>query len=72
MKKVEHYVCDICGMEYADKGKCRQCEKGHKNPEEIVKVHHAPIVSDRTGYPDTIDILMSDKKTVRYKRIRHM
>ena len=72
MTRVDHYICEICGTEYADKEKCRRCEKGHKEPEEIVKAHHRPITMDETGYPKTVDVLMSDKKTVRYKKLRQM
>lgn len=27
MKKVEHYICEICGAEYKDKNVCTECEK---------------------------------------------
>lgn len=70
MKKVDHYICEICGTEYTDKVKCRECEKGHKEPQEFVKAKHLPITMDETGYPETIDVRMSDGKVMKYKKIR--
>lgn len=29
MKKVQHYICEICGTEYNDESVCIKCEKGH-------------------------------------------
>lgn len=34
MKKVEHYICEICGTEYKDKKTCMECEKGHHTPKK--------------------------------------
>ena len=31
MKKVEHYICEICGAEYKDKNVCTECEKNIAN-----------------------------------------
>ena len=69
MKKVDHYICEICGTEYAEREKCKQCEKGHKEPKEIINVTHRPVTMDQSGYPETIDLRMSDGETVRYKRL---
>ena len=70
MRKVEHYVCDICWTEYADKEKCRQCEENHREAQEIIHSRYQPINMDKSGYPEVIEVRMSDGKTVEYKRKR--
>ena len=32
MKEVKHYICEICGTEFDNEGKCRACENGHIKP----------------------------------------
>ena len=68
MKTVQHYVCEMCGTVYADKAKAKECEKGHRAPDRIVRLRYVPISGDRTGYPQTLEVLMADGKTVTYKR----
>lgn len=68
MKKVEHYICEICGTEYADKEKAVNCEKGHHKPKNIKAERYQPITNDRTGYPDRIAVEMDDGKVVTYCR----
>ena len=68
MKKVEHYICEICGTVYADKAEARECEKGHHAPERIVRMRYTAVHSDRTGYPQTLEVLMADGKTAVYRR----
>ena len=70
MKRVDLYICEVCGTEYADKAQCKRCEKGHKEPKEITGIHHKPLTKDATGYPESIDVQMSDGKTVEYKKLR--
>ena len=68
MKKVKHYICEICGTEYNDKVKAQNCEKGHKRPVEIVKAGYVSINNDKTGYPLNITVKMSDGSVHIYKR----
>ncbi len=68
MKKVEHYICELCGTEYKEKEMCTKCEKGHKKPTGITGASFAPITSDGSGYPVRVKIVMSDGKTITYKR----
>ena len=68
MKTVRHYVYETCGTVYADKAKAAECEKGHKAPEKIIRTRYAPVSGDRTGYPQTLEVLMDDGKTATYKR----
>lgn len=30
MKKIEHYICEICNTEYAERHKALECERSHK------------------------------------------
>ena len=68
MKEVKHYICEICGTEYAEKEKCAKCEKSHKKAVEIVKMRHLSFSQDQKGYPLSIDVKMNDGKIVTYKR----
>lgn len=68
MKKVEHYICELCGTEYNDKSKAMRCEKGHREPKEIVKSRYNAIIDNLKGYPIAIDIKMSDNNVITYKR----
>lgn len=76
MKKVEHYVCEICHTEYAEKEKAVKCEKSHKIPKEVKAEEYRPIRSciDRPisssidGIPDYIRVTFSDGSSERYKR----
>ena len=68
MKTVRHYVCETCGTVYADKAKATECEKAHHAPDRIVGARYAPVSGDRTGYPQTLEVLMADGKTVTCKR----
>ncbi len=68
MKKVEHYICEVCGTEYNEKQKAVDCEKGHHEPKSIVKARYQSVCNDQSGYPDRIDVKMDDGKIVTYKR----
>lgn len=68
MKKVEHYVCEVCGTEYAEKLKCTKCEKNHKKPVSITAARFLPFTTDASGYPLTVNVVMEDGKTITYKR----
>lgn len=71
MKKVEHYICDVCGTEYAEMAKCEKCEKLHRHPVKITKARYIPFTQDATGFPVTIEVEFKDGKstrTVTYKR----
>lgn len=68
MKKVEHYICEVCGTEYNDMQKCIDCESGHHKPVKIIDAKWAPLNNDRSGYPARIYIKMSNGETITYKR----
>jgi hypothetical protein len=68
MKKVEHYICELCGTEYNDKKKCEECETGHVKPTEIDDATWIAIKRDGSGYPTKVHIKMSNGNTITYKR----
>lgn len=68
MKKVEHYICEVCGTEYNDKKKCEECETGHVKPKRIYSSTFITINRDRSGYPTKVSIEMGDGKIITYKR----
>lgn len=35
MKKVEHYICEVCNTEYKEKKSAERCEKSHKHPKTV-------------------------------------
>ena len=68
MKKVEHYICEVCGTEYKDKKRCADCEKGHIKPVEIYTSKYLSLDKNAKGYPSSINIKMEDGNLVTYKR----
>lgn len=57
VKTVQHYICEVCGTEYKEKVKARECEDRHKQPVKIVSCRYRPIT-----------VRMNDGKDVIYKR----
>ena len=68
MKKIEHYICEICGTEYNDKGMCIRCEKGHKTPVKILRARYLPITNNALGIPSSIEIEFDNGSKFEYKR----
>ncbi len=68
MKKLELYVCEVCGTQYNDKTKCKMCEKSHYMRFVITGQRYLPYTVDKTGMPITIDLTDADGKVYRYKR----
>lgn len=68
MKKITRFACEICGTEFADSDKAKQCEKSHKKPKEFVRCRYNPVGMDTRGYPQTITVKMSDGAEILYKR----
>lgn len=68
MKKVEKYRCDYCNTEYKIKADCTECEANHKHSIEITAEKFLPFGMDKSGYPLTVSVKMSDGRTITYKR----
>ena len=54
MKKIERYVCEVCGTEYKYEDVCSLCEEGHHKPLEISGAHWASMKENGSGYPTQI------------------
>lgn len=67
MKRLELYVCEVCGTQYAEKEKCVQCEKRHKRNLSIVGTRYLSYTQDKTGMPVTIEV-SAGGEVFRYKR----
>lgn len=68
MKKVEHYICEICGTEYKDKKACTECEEGHHKPERIDGATYVSMKNNGSGYPTRVHIKMSNGEIITYRR----
>lgn len=71
MRKVEHYICELCGTEYAGRQQYEACENSHKQPLRIVKADYNSNLKDETGFPVSIDVEFRCGKTgkiVTYQR----
>ena len=49
MRKVEHYICEVCGTEYKDKALCEKCERLHKQGLTIVRARQIWDARDYRG-----------------------
>ena len=68
MRKETRYVCEVCGTEYSDRTEAERCEAGHHEIDGITELHYQPITAEPTGYPETIEALMTDGKIAVYQR----
>ncbi len=71
MVEVKHYICEVCGTEYADKTVAVKCESGHKKGLTIVGARYLSISQDASGLPQSITVEYQDGKTKKkavYKR----
>lgn len=68
MKEVSLYVCEICGTQFKDKQKCKECESGHVKPLKITGTKYVPLSDNQKGYPTMIHVRMEDGETIAYKK----
>lgn len=68
MRKIERYVCEMCGTEYKDKLSAEKCEKCHKNAVAIIRSRYVSQSQNGAGYPVAVEIQMSDGTFQTYKR----
>lgn len=68
MKKIELYACEVCGTQYAERQRCKECEGSHKKPLEIVGANYLSLGQNGKGYPHKIRVKMSDGQLVEYRR----
>lgn len=68
MKKINLFVCEICGAQYKDEPYAKQCEGNHKKINHIGKVRYLPISDNKAGYPISIEVVMDDGERLTFKR----
>lgn len=68
MKKLEQFQCEFCHTIYREKSAAKECEKNHCSPIKILFCDYQAKGVNATGYPNRIDIEMSNGKIATYKR----
>lgn len=68
MKKIELFVCEICGTQYAERLKAKDCEANHKKPVKIASTFDTPKSMNAKGYPCRVNVLFDDGAEVTYRR----
>lgn len=69
MKKLELYQCEVCGTQYAEIMKCKDCEKSHVKPKCISGMKYNPMnVGSNDGLPIKITVTFENGKTATYRR----
>ena len=68
MKEQKLYVCEFCGTQYKEKSKALECEKNHHVPKTMRQPQYHVVKCSQDGYPDRIEIVFEDGKTIWYKR----
>ena len=65
MEIVKHYICDICGADYADEDVCRKCERTHKKIKNV-KACYVSFAENKNGYPLKIDVEFENGEILTY------
>ncbi len=67
MKTKILYVCETCGISYADKDECKRCERSHTNYMAIVDAKYGGVNTGNATYPHKVLIEFADGKKRWYK-----
>ncbi len=68
MKKLTQFQCEICHTIYNNEKDAKLCEENHKSIVAVVRTKNQPRTIDASGYPQSIEVQMSDGKFVVYHR----
>ena len=68
MKKIQLFVCEGCGTQYADEKEAIKCEKSHHKPKSFAEWTFKPYKIDSSGYPIHITVKFDDGNTITYHR----
>lgn len=68
MKQINLFVCELCGTQYADKQKAKDCEANHKIPEKIESCRYNSKNQNEKGYPLSVSIRFKNGEVVQYRR----
>ena len=68
MKKINLFVCELCGAQYKEEATAAKCEKNHKKIVNITSTRYLSLASNRTGYPSYIEVLLDNGEHLTFKR----
>lgn len=69
MKEIKLYQCEICGTQYKDKLKAKDCEKSHIKPVGIMGMKFNPMnCGSEDGFPVKITVTFENGACVDYRR----
>ena len=68
MKKINLYVCEICGTQYKDEPYAKRCEANHKKIDRIGQVRYQSFSDNKPGYPIAVELVMEDGTKLTFKR----
>ena len=68
MKEIKLYQCEFCYHQYSDQQLAAECEKNHKIPKKVSACRYWSYEQDESGYPQLIDVVFDNGKTVQYCR----
>jgi hypothetical protein len=68
MKEQKLYVCEFCNTKYRAEWAALDCEKYHHTPKTMRQTQYHAAKCSQDGYPDRIEIVFDDGKTIWYKR----
>jgi hypothetical protein len=68
MKEQTLYICEFCNTQYKSKQAALDCEKYHHTAKTMRQPQYHAAKCSQDGYPDRIEIVFDDGKTIWYKR----
>ena len=68
MKEQKLYICEFCNTQFKNKQEALNCEKNHHTPKEMRQPQYHRTNHSNDGYPDRIEIVFDDGKSLWYKR----
>ena len=68
MKRLSQFQCEVCHTIYNNAKDAKLCEENHKTVAVVVRTKNQPRTIDASGYPQSIEVMMSDGKFIVYHR----
>lgn len=68
MKELTYYQCEVCGTQFNDKEKAKECERSHRKIIRTISAKYRPYTSSKDGIPDSVILRFDDGSETRYKR----
>ncbi len=69
MKELHLYQCEVCGTQYVEKQKAKNCEMSHKKPLKVSGTRYNSMNQGSSdGYPVKVTVTFEDGACVDYRR----